>query len=38
MKKQMLNEEFLRMQKLAGIITEGQLNEEELKTPEQLKT
>lgn len=34
----MLNEEFLRMQKLAGIITEGQLNEEELKTPEQLKT
>ena len=27
MKKQILNEEFLHMQKLAGIITESQLNE-----------
>jgi hypothetical protein len=27
MKKQILNEEFLRMQKLAGLITEGILNE-----------
>ena len=30
MKKQILNEEFLRMQKLAGLITENQLNEEEI--------
>jgi hypothetical protein len=29
MKKQILNEEFRRMQKLAGIIAESQLNEEE---------
>jgi hypothetical protein len=27
MKKQILTEEFIRMQKLAGIITESQLNE-----------
>ena len=27
MKKQILSEEFRRMQKLAGIITESQLNE-----------
>jgi hypothetical protein len=31
MKKQILSEEFRRMQKLAGIITEEQLNEVELK-------
>lgn len=29
MKKQILSEEFRRMQKLAGIITESQLNEDE---------
>ena len=29
MKKQILSEEFRRMQKLAGIITESQLNENE---------
>ena len=29
MKKQILSEEFQRMQKLAGIITESQLNENE---------
>jgi hypothetical protein len=38
MNKQILSEEFRRMQKLAGIIAEKQLNEEELKTPQQLKT
>jgi hypothetical protein len=30
MKKQILSEEFRRMQKLAGILTESQLNEEEI--------
>jgi len=30
MKKQILSEQVLRMQKLAGIITEGQLNEEKI--------
>ena len=31
MKKQILSEQFRRMQKLAGIITESQFNEEELR-------
>ena len=31
MKKQILSEEFRRMQKLAGLITESQLNENDLK-------
>lgn len=31
MKKQILSEEFKRMQKLAGLITESQLNENDLK-------
>ena len=34
MKKQLLSEEFKRMQKLAGLITENQVNEEEI-SPEQ---
>ena len=32
MKKQILNEEFRRMQKLAGILTESQLNESDVTT------
>jgi hypothetical protein len=32
MKKQILNEEFRRMQKLAGILTESQLNESDVPT------
>lgn len=35
MKKQILSEEFRRMQILAGLITENQLNEEENLSPEQ---
>ena len=31
MKKQIISEEFRRMQKLAGLITESQLNENDLK-------
>lgn len=33
MKKQILSEEFLRMQKLAGLINESQLNEEGMTLP-----
>ena len=32
--KQQLNEQFIRMQKLAGIITENQINKEKLVTNE----